>query len=286
MTDEERRIITDFVARISGAGPAPTGSTPWGGSVPSTQQRPPLPPVDPEADALIAQLFQQYPEARYRITQTAFVQEAALVEAQNRIRQLEWERDNARAQAQAQTQAAPRQGGFLGGLFGGGGGQPRPLPMSPPPQPQYPPGYNPQMLAPQRGGSGFLGTALAGAAGVAGGMVLGNALVNMFSHHGQDYAGAAPGGLFGGDAPSPSPWSDPGAVAAAQGWDAGGGMKDATYDDKFGGQPGGFDQDTTPANWGGSGGDDGGYKRDEDYSGDADYSGDDYSGDDGSSNDC
>jgi hypothetical protein len=250
--------------------------------VPNTQQRPPLPPVDREADALIAQLFQQYPEARYRITQAAFVQEAALVEAQNRIRQLEWERDNARAQAQ-QPQ---RGGGFLGGLFGGGG-QPRPQPMSPPPQPQYPPGYNPQMLAPQRGGSGVLGTALAGAAGVAGGMVLGNALVNMFSHHGQGYANAASGGLFGGGAPSP--WSDPGAVAAAQGWDAGGGMKDATYDDKFGGQPGGFDQDTTPANWGGSSGDDasdGGYKRDEDYGGGADYSSDDYGDDDGSSNDC
>jgi hypothetical protein len=69
--------------------------------------------------------------ARDRLTQTAFVQEAALVELQNRIRQLEWERDQARSQAQqAQAAPAPRQGGgFLGGLFGGGA--PR-RPMAPP----------------------------------------------------------------------------------------------------------------------------------------------------------
>jgi hypothetical protein len=249
--------------------------------VPSTQQRPALPPVDPEADALIAQLFQQYPEARYRITQAAFVQEAALVEAQNRIRQLEWERDNARAQAQ-QPQ---RGGGFLGGLFGGGS-QPRPQPMSPPPQPQYPPGYNPQMLAPQRGGSGFLGTALAGAAGVAGGMVLGNALVNMFSHHGHggisDATAASSGGLFGGGS---SPWSDPGAAAASQGWDAGGGAKDPGFDDKFAGSP----PDATPTNWGGYGGDDassGGYDDNTRYDDNSGGGGGDYGGDDFSSNDC
>ena len=184
MTDEERRIISQFVERISGAAaPAPTAS-PWGGgSVPSTQARPSLPPVDREADALIADLFSRYPEARYRITQTAFVQEAALVEAQNRIRQLEWEVENAHGQAQAAAQ--PQRGGLFGGMFGGGGGA-RPMPPTrPQPQPVYPPNYNPGMLQPQRGGSGFLGTALTTAAGVAGGMVLGNMLMGAFSgHHG------------------------------------------------------------------------------------------------------
>lgn len=237
MTEEERRIITQFVERIAGAAPPPAsgGPSPWGGgSVPSTQQRPPLPPVDREADALIADLFNRYPEARYRITQTAFVQEAALVEAQNRIRQLEWELENARQQAQAQ----PQRGGLFGGMFGGG--NPRPAaPMPPPPQPVYPPGYNPGMLQPQRAGSGFLGTALTTAAGVAGGMVLGNALMSMFSGgHGGGAAQAASfaggGGAFGQEqVPSSdvgaaaSPWTDPGQAAAGL-W---GGQKSPYQDD-------------------------------------------------------
>lgn len=280
MTDDERRIITDFITRMAGAAPAAQAAGPWG-SVPSTEQRPPLPPVDPAADQLIAQLFQQYPEARYRLTQSAFVQEAALVEAQNRIRQLEWERDQARGQAQQAGQQR-QGGGFLGGLFGGGQQRPaQPAYSAPPPQPQYPPGYNPQMLQPQRGGMGFLGTALAGAAGVAGGMVLGNALMNAFSgHHHQ----TASSGGFGQDAlPSgagASPWTDPGQVAAAQGWDAGGGMKDPAYGDKFAGNQG-YGQDATPTSWTG-GGDDAGYAG----SGGSDYAADDAGGDWGGGNDC
>src|SRR4051812_23506008 len=197
MNDEERRIISQFVERIAGVAPASAGPSarPWGGSAPPSA--PNLPPVDREADALIADLFNRYPEARYRITQTAFVQEAALVEAQNRIRQLEWEVENAQRQAQA---APPQRSGGLFGMFGGGGQPQRPMaPMPPPPPPQYPPGYNPGMLAPQRSGSGFLGTALTTAAGVAGGLVVGNMLMNAFSHHGAGAgAGAAAAGLGGG----------------------------------------------------------------------------------------
>jgi uncharacterized protein len=231
MTDEERRIITQFVERIAGAAPAQgPGAGPWGGgSVPATQARPPLPPVDREADALIADLFARHPEARYRITQTAFVQEAALVEAQNRIRQLEWEVEN--AQRQAQTQQG--RGGLFGGMFGGGGSRPA-APMPPPPQPVYPPGYNPGMLQGGRGGSGFLGTAVTTAAGVAGGMLLGNMLMNAFSCGGAAHAATAAGmtgGAFGQEAvPTSSPWTDPGGAAAAQGWgsgEAGAGDQDA-----------------------------------------------------------
>jgi hypothetical protein len=300
MTDEERRIIGDYVARVSGAGtggaPAagnPQGN-PWGGSVPQTQARPPLPPVDPEADAFIGQLLQQYPEARYRLTQTAFVQEAALVEAQNRIRQLEWERDQARSQAQqAQAQpAAPRQGGgFLGGLFGGGQQRPAPGNMppgyppqqqgyAPQPQPQYPPGYNPQAFQqPQQQGPSFLGGALRTAAGVAGGMVVGNMLMNAFSHHGQD-ASAAAGGFGGGQAAGlgGSPWQNPDAVAASQGWDGGGGPKDFGAPDKFAQQPA-YQPDATPTSWDGGGG--GSYAPDDGSGGGGD--GGDYGS---SSNDC
>jgi len=223
MTEEERRIISDFVQRIAGDAPAARASSPWGGmggSVPSTQPQRPLPPVDREADQLITDLFAKHPEARYRITQTAFVQEAALVEAQNRIRQLEWEVENAQAQGQAQQSR-----GMFGGMFGGGSRAPQQR-MAPPPQPQYPPGYNPQQFQ-GRQGPGFLGTALMTAAGVAGGMVLGNMLMNSLGGGGAAHAAeATTGGAFGQDAvPTASPWTDPGQAAADQGW---GGQSDAT----------------------------------------------------------
>ena len=194
MTNEERDIINQFIARIGGA-PAASGFA--SGSVPATQA-PPLPPVDRDADALISAQFQAFPEARYRMTQLAFVQEQALVQAQGRIQQLE----NAVRQAQQAAQAAQAQaqqkpsGGFFGGLFGGGRQAAPPPNQGPwggqqqPQQPQYaqqpPPqyaqgGYQPGMF--QRGGSGFLGSALTTAAGVAGGMVVGSMLTNMFTGH-------------------------------------------------------------------------------------------------------
>ena len=108
MTNEERDIITQFIARISGA-QAPAQPA-FGGSVPATTT-PPLPPVDPEADRLIGDLFNRYPAARYRMTQLAFVQEHALAEAQNRIQRLEWELQQAQQaaqQAQEQQRAAAR----------------------------------------------------------------------------------------------------------------------------------------------------------------------------------
>jgi hypothetical protein len=252
MNQDERRIITEFVERVAGAAPAAGGGapgSPWGGSG-GAQARPNLPPVDREADALIVELFNKYPEARYRITQTAFVQEAALVEAQNRIRQLEWEVENARRQAQ-QAQSQRGGGGLFGGMFGGGQQQRPAAPMPPPPQPVYPPGYNPGMLQQQgRTGSGFLGTALTTAAGVAGGMVLGNMLMNSLSGgHGAAQA-ATPladagtaGGGFGQEAvPTSSPWTDPGAAAASQGWGDQGGGGSGSGD--WGGQdasPAGYD---------------------------------------------
>jgi len=100
MTNEEREIITRFVERVGGArSGGDFGSVP--GSAPA------LPPIDKDADALIGELFAKNPEARYRLTQTAFVQEHALAEAQNRIKRLEWELDQAKQAAQqAQQQPA------------------------------------------------------------------------------------------------------------------------------------------------------------------------------------
>jgi uncharacterized protein len=249
MNTEERDLITKFVARVGGA---PQGGF---GSVPATA--PNLPAIDPEADNYIGQMFQQYPEARYRVTQMAVVQEAALVAAQNRIQQLQWQLQQAQQALQAQQeQSRPAGGGLFGGLFGGGqrpqgapppgwGGQQAAPPPPQPPQPAYPQGMQPGMF-PARG-SGFLGSALTTAAGVAGGMMVGNALTDLFSGHHD--AGGFGGGMPGGgetiinnnygDAAS-APGADPFGGAGTDvdpGFDAGG-------DSGFGG-----------GDWGGGGDD-------------------------------
>lgn len=241
MNQEERDLIARFVARVSGqTQPAPSGGA-WGASVPATTA-PALPPIDPEADAFIKESFQRFPEAPYRITQTAVVQEAALAEAQNRIRRLEWELQQARAQA---SQPQQRSGGLFGGLFGGGNRPQQPPPnygpqgypqqqgyaqgYPPPPQQAYPPGYNPGMF--QQRGSGFLGSALTTAAGVAGGMVAGNAIMDLFGgHHGGGF-----GGEYGGGETIVNNYGDAAGGAGGDPWGGSGTGADA-YD-----QGGGFD---------------------------------------------
>ena len=210
MTNEERDLITSFVQRVGGR-PAAAGG--FAGSVPQAGQ-PNLPPVDPQADALLTDLFARYPEARYRITQLAFVQEHALAEATNQISQLQAALQQARAAAQApapaaapspwgqQPTAAPApqpSRGFLGSLFGSS--QPQPQPQYAPqpmmaPAPQYAPGYQPGMF--QRSGSGFLGSALTTAAGVAGGVMAANALTSLFSGSGSHEHGWSGNSSFGG----------------------------------------------------------------------------------------
>lgn len=212
MTNEERDLISQFVARVGGG-----SGTSFSHSVPATQ--PALAPIDPEADRFIAQQFADHPEARYRITQMAVVQEAALAEAANRMQRMQAELEAARQQMQQLQQSAPQQGqsrGFLGGLFGGGhaaspppqqqqspawnqgSGQPQYAPQAAAyPPTQYPPNVQPGMF--QRSGSGFLGSALGTAAGVAGGVVAGNLLMDMFSGHGSGMGhGGFGGGGFGG----------------------------------------------------------------------------------------
>jgi hypothetical protein len=58
----------------------------------------------------------------------------------------------------------------------------------------------------QRGGSGFLGSALTTAAGVAGGLVVGNMLTNIFT--GGQHAGSS----WGNPASGASPWGAPAPV--------------------------------------------------------------------------
>jgi hypothetical protein len=269
MTNEERDIISQFIARVGGANQQSGFAS---GSVPATQ--PALPPVDRDADSYISQLFNQYPEARYRITQLAFVQEHGLVEAQNRIQRLEWELQQAR-QAVQQAQAGQKTGGgFFSGLFGGGnrpqgapnqaggdprwggqaapGGQPQQpyYQQSAPPPPQYPPNYQQGMFQ-QRGGSGFLGSALTTAAGVAGGLVAGEALMNLFSPH-ESLGGGLGGGGLGAGA---SPWAAPAAPTQdyvdTGSWDQSGGAAAAGNQDYV--DNGSWDQPTqapdTDSSW-------------------------------------
>jgi hypothetical protein len=246
MTNEERDIISQFITRVSGAQQQQAQPS-FGGSVPATTT-PALPPVDPEADRLIGDLFNRYPTAPYRITQLAFVQEHALTEAQNRIQRLEWQLQQAQQAAQqAQQQQGSGSGGFFSGLFGGGSRSAPPPQQGapawnqggpqqgyqqapPPPTPQYGQGYQPGMF--QRQGSGFLGSALTTAAGVAGGLVAGNALMSLFS--GSHSYGGGFGGGYG--APGGGPW---GSAPADQGYvdqgtwtdPSGGGSTDPGYVD-------------------------------------------------------
>ncbi|HTZ71519.1 MAG TPA: DUF2076 domain-containing protein [Acetobacteraceae bacterium] len=207
MTPQEQDIIGRFIARVGGAAaPGAFG----GASVPATQQS--LPPVDPEADRFIADQFSTHPEARYRITQLAFVQEAALAEAQNRMKQMEYQLNQANQQLQQlQSQGTGQSRGFFGNLFGGASPQqsqpqyaPPPPQYAPPPTASYPPSYQPGMF--RSGGSGFLGSALTTAAGVAGGVLAADAISSMFSPHGFGGGGFGGGGFGGGG------WGGPGEV--------------------------------------------------------------------------
>lgn len=128
-------------------------------------------PRDAEAEAFIAGRLAAQPGAAYYMAQTIVVQERAL------------------ENAQAQLAAAPAResgGGFLSGLFGGGQRE-APAAAAPANAPRRGPWDN----APgQRGGGGFLAGAAQTAVGVAGGVLVGNMLMNAFS--GDPAAAATP----------------------------------------------------------------------------------------------
>ncbi|MFC0339413.1 DUF2076 domain-containing protein [Paracoccus niistensis] len=130
---------------------------------------------DPEAETLIADLIARNPGAAYYLAQTVIVQEHALNSAQQQIQELE----------QIQRQS-PQGGGMFGRLFGGGQPQPQ-RPMAPrapqgygqPPQPGQ--GAGPWSGGRPAGGGGFMAGAAQTAMGVAGGVLLGNAIGSMFA---------------------------------------------------------------------------------------------------------
>ena len=142
MQSEERELITGLFGRLQ----------------PFESQ-----PRDGEADALIKEGVARQPAAPYLLVQTVLVQEQALKAAQARIAELE-----------ARAGAAPAAGsGFLGSA-------PKIGPWGAPAAPAAPPSSVPTTRSPlqaavapqQGGGGGFLRTAMATAAGVAGGALL------------------------------------------------------------------------------------------------------------------
>jgi uncharacterized protein len=123
------------------------------------------PPRDADAEALIKERLNQQPAAPYFMAQTIVMQEYALQQAQERIEALE-----------RQVQERPTGGGLFGSLFGGGQSGSRDVRRAPqlaPPSTAFGGMQN-------RGGGGFLAGAAQTAMGVAGGVLLGNAIGGMF----------------------------------------------------------------------------------------------------------
>ncbi|QJW57355.1 hypothetical protein HL670_04264 [Serratia plymuthica] len=173
MQSEEQRLIDGLFGRLKEAET-------------KTGQR------DLQAEQLINQHIREQPSAPYYMAQAMIIQEAALKQLDQRVKDLE--NQIAQQQNSASQQSS---GGFLAGLFGGGSRN------TPSPRDQYQAqqqnnaawnnqpqaGYAPQQpqqapqqaAAPSRAG-GFLGGALQTAAGVAGGVVLADMLTGMFRH--------------------------------------------------------------------------------------------------------
>ncbi|MFO1036789.1 MAG: DUF2076 domain-containing protein [Geminicoccaceae bacterium] len=132
---------------------------------------------DPEAEQVIADHLARLPAAPYYMAQAIHVQEQALSAAQARVQELE------RQLAEAPTGGG---GGFLSSLFGGAPQQP--APQQPAPQRQVPPPVptSPPPVAargPWGGGmqsGGFLAGAMQTAMGVAGGMLVADAISSAF----------------------------------------------------------------------------------------------------------
>ena len=152
-------------------------------------------PRDAEAEAFIRAKIAQHPAAAYYMAQTIVVQEEALNEAERRIAELE-------------SPAGQGQGGLLGGLFGGG---------RPERHRRYAPAAGSSRRQGRSAGGGFLAGAAQTAMGVAGGVLLGNMIVDLFS---PDPATAGEAGDAGLD--DTAEGGEAGAEADVGGADAGG----------------------------------------------------------------
>lgn len=167
MNHQEREVISDIFRRLEQVANQPR---------------------DPEAERFIAEKLREQPYAPYAMAQAVYVQGQALAKLQAENEQLRAEVEQASRQ--------PQQGGFLSGIFGGGAPRAPGPSYNEPPARRASPWGNAQSQAPMqppqgtpgpwggamqaRGGGGFLQTALSTAAGVAGGMMIANALSSAF----------------------------------------------------------------------------------------------------------
>jgi hypothetical protein len=137
-------------------------------------------PRDPEAEALIRDFVARQPASPYLLVQTVLVQEQALKAAQERIAELE-----------ATAGAAPAAAGFLGSApkIGPWGSQTQAAaPQAPAPSTRSP---LQAAVAPQSGGGSFLRSAMATAAGVAGGALLFEGIRSLMGSHPGPFGSAA-----------------------------------------------------------------------------------------------
>jgi hypothetical protein len=155
-------------------------------------------PRDADAEAMIKDFVARQPASPYLFVQTVLVQEQALKAAQERIAELE-----------AQAGAAPAAAGFLGsapkiGPWGAQAQAAAPQAQAPVPSTRSP---LQAALAPQPAGGGFLRTAMATAAGVAGGALLFEGIRGLM--------GSNPGPFGSAAAAQPSPLLPPDSLPAA-----------------------------------------------------------------------
>lgn len=164
MQSEERELITGLFGRLQ----------------PFESQ-----PRDGEAEALIKDLATRQPAAPYLLVQTVLVQEQALKAAQERIAELEARAGAAPAAASGFLGSAPKIGPW--GASGGASAAPAA------PRPSVPSTRSPLQAAvnPQQGGGGFLRTAMATAAGVAGGALLFEGIRNLMGNNPGPFGQAA-----------------------------------------------------------------------------------------------
>ncbi|TMJ26808.1 MAG: DUF2076 domain-containing protein [Alphaproteobacteria bacterium] len=133
-------------------------------------------PRDVEAERLIASSVGRQPASPYLLVQTVLVQEEALKQAKARIAELE-----------GKTSQGTGQGSFLANApRSGPWGSPGPAPAQAPAA-----AWGAAAPLPPAGGS-FLRSALATAAGVAGGALLFEGIRNMFGHSTQAFAQPLP----------------------------------------------------------------------------------------------
>jgi len=240
MTPEERQLITGLFDRMRGY---------------------PLAEKDGEAEALINQQVASLRDAPYMLVQSVLVQEHALQQGDARIKDLEEQVRQLESEARPQQPAG--SGSFLGGLFGGRpAAEPARGPTSVPaigsratpsaydsrqdwgPQgPAQQPG-GPFAQAAQPGGGGFLRSAMATAAGVAGGVLAANAISNMLGGHSAQAstpaAGSQPAAADAGASKDAAQTQD---AATARDDAYQDGYQDAADDDSGWGDDGGGDFD-------------------------------------------